>query len=392
MGGEDDAHLLGGTAIKPKGWDRKGLEAFKYMLYNPDTGEVLTRTPLSWLLIISFYIVYYAFLAGFWIASLQVFFLTLPTEDMGPRWTLDYSLIGMNPGVGIRPSPSDKRIDSHLFLVNTTTAYDETPTNEKGDGDKNADYALRMGNFLQGYDNTVLSSLGECEHFPYGYLSTKEEPFVAPCIYLKLNKIWGWEPQPIAPAELGDPAYDDMSQELKTIITEAEDPNHIWVDCQGYKAADREKFDVSYYPPNRGIPAKYFPYLGGQYQAPMVAVKFNRENPEETVGQLIHVECRAWYRGVKHSTRDKEGLVRYEILFDNSIKPTIGSEVEVAPFVSEVQEENEADEGNEATEENAAPADTSAPVEADEPSPDTTETTAAETAAEEAGETTNDEA
>merc|ERR1712037_841607 len=48
----DDAKLeeiqkLGGTAIKPVGWDRTGWEAFQYMLYNPDTGEVLTRTPLS---------------------------------------------------------------------------------------------------------------------------------------------------------------------------------------------------------------------------------------------------------------------------------------------------------------------------------------------------------
>merc|ERR1712130_1029825 len=46
----DDKNLqeiqkLGGTAIKPVGWDRTGWEAFRYMLYNPDTGEVLTRTP-----------------------------------------------------------------------------------------------------------------------------------------------------------------------------------------------------------------------------------------------------------------------------------------------------------------------------------------------------------
>merc|ERR1712037_483642 len=60
----DDAKLeeiqkLGGTAIKPVGWDRTGWEAFQYMLYNPDTGEVLTRTPLSWLKITVFYCIYY---------------------------------------------------------------------------------------------------------------------------------------------------------------------------------------------------------------------------------------------------------------------------------------------------------------------------------------------
>merc|ERR1711874_83297 len=60
MGKQEDAQLLGGTAIKPKGWDRKGMEAFKYLLYNPETGEILTRTPLSWLKIIVFYINYYS--------------------------------------------------------------------------------------------------------------------------------------------------------------------------------------------------------------------------------------------------------------------------------------------------------------------------------------------
>ena len=89
---------LGGTAIKPVGWDRTGLEAFKYLLYNPDTGEVLTRTPLSWLKITAFYTVYYTCLAGFWVGCLNIFFLTLPESKMGPRWTMEESIIGTNPG------------------------------------------------------------------------------------------------------------------------------------------------------------------------------------------------------------------------------------------------------------------------------------------------------
>merc|ERR1711953_1259637 len=85
----DDAKLqeiqkLGGTAIKPVGWDRTGWEAFRYMLYNPDTGEVLTRTPLSWLKITVFYCIYYSCLAGFWIACMNIFFATLPENIDGP--------------------------------------------------------------------------------------------------------------------------------------------------------------------------------------------------------------------------------------------------------------------------------------------------------------------
>merc|ERR1712038_860234 len=108
----DDAKLqeiqkLGGTAIKPVGWDRTGWEAFQYMLWNPDTGEVLTRTPLSWLKITVFYCIYYSCLAGFWIARMNIFFATLPENMDGPKWQQADSIIGVNPGVGLRPRNTD---------------------------------------------------------------------------------------------------------------------------------------------------------------------------------------------------------------------------------------------------------------------------------------------
>ena len=52
--------MLGGNAIKPV--ERDGIEAIRYFFYNPDTGEIMTRTPLSWLLITIFYIIYYSWL------------------------------------------------------------------------------------------------------------------------------------------------------------------------------------------------------------------------------------------------------------------------------------------------------------------------------------------
>jgi len=48
--------LVGATAIKPK--ERHGWEKISYLLYNKETGEILTRTPKSWLLITIFYIIY----------------------------------------------------------------------------------------------------------------------------------------------------------------------------------------------------------------------------------------------------------------------------------------------------------------------------------------------
>jgi len=137
-----DADLLGGTAIKPKGWDRTGLEAFKYFLYDPDTGAILSRTPESWAKITAFYLVYYACLSAFWLACLNIFFLTLP--DNGPKWTLEKSIVSNNPGVGVRPYNNDKRIDSSMFVFYSQEEIDnDYKRKSKGEGDKNMDYAIR---------------------------------------------------------------------------------------------------------------------------------------------------------------------------------------------------------------------------------------------------------
>ncbi len=51
---------------------------FRYMIFNPETGEIFTRTPMSWLKITAFYVVYYSLLAAFWLICLQIFFFSLP--------------------------------------------------------------------------------------------------------------------------------------------------------------------------------------------------------------------------------------------------------------------------------------------------------------------------
>merc|ERR1712008_410746 len=48
----------------------------------------------------------------FWLGCLNIFFLTLPDAQMGPKWTMDASIIGTNPGVGLRPQNTNKKIDS----------------------------------------------------------------------------------------------------------------------------------------------------------------------------------------------------------------------------------------------------------------------------------------
>merc|ERR1712002_599532 len=213
---------LGGTAIKPEGWDRTGWESFKYTLYDPKAGTILTRTPLSWLKITVFYCIYYSCLAGFWIACLNVFFATLPEVHDGPRWLQADSIIGVNPGVGLRPRNTDARIDSQMFVLrqgDTNTHQSE----QEGEGDLNADYVARTDKFLKNYETTdsdgrpikmgkrrnadgeeesyptfSLSQLGDCSKANnYGYVVKDAKDLVKPCIFIKLNTIWGWTPKPL---------------------------------------------------------------------------------------------------------------------------------------------------------------------------------------------------
>lgn len=326
-----ETQQLGGTAIKPVGWDRTGWEAIRYAIYNPEKGTVLSRTPLSWIKITAFYCVYYTCLAGFWAACLNIFFLTIPNNE--PKWTLDGSIIGSNPGVGIRPKNTDERIDSSIFYLNTTDT--EQTYNENGEGDLNIDYARRMELYMEQYNNKSglvtctddniekhgqclfdLSMLSECQSYPYGYQPVKkndqpdsDKMTIKPCVFLKLNKIYNWKPKAIPVADLDNPEYADMSEQLKTIIR-AEDTDNIYFDCKGRYPADQDTAKFTFHPTNQAIPAKYFPYTGGNYQSPMVALEIESDR----LGQLLHLECRAWYLGVKHSTKDKTGLVQFEVL------------------------------------------------------------------------------
>jgi len=333
---------LGGTAIKPVGWDRTGWEAFKYLLFDADNGTILTRTPLSWLKITAFYIIYYAFLTGFWVACLFIFFETLPHETLGPRWLKDDGLIGKNPGVGIRPKNSDRRIDSQMFVLKAGDVNRDV-SEKLGEGDLNADYAKRVELFMNVYKKTPAAgykafdkrTLGFCQHFPYGYVVNSTDEQVTPCIFIKLNNIWKWTPQPIdcnrTAEQIEKDTYSkDCPKHIHKHVTGAvgktAGTNNIWIDCQGRLPADREALregaGIDYYPPTRAISIEdFFPYVGQKnqddktvgYHPPLVAIRLTPNPSGKLRGQLIHVECRAYYKDVKHVAKDKVGLVQFEV-------------------------------------------------------------------------------
>ena len=81
------------------------------------------------------------------------------------------------------------------------------------------------------------TTLGPCGTFPYGYVGEH----VKPCIYIKLNKIWGWEPRPVQCGSYSDYDYDydnyecppSLKKHLNSPAAKEAGEENIWIDCYG---------------------------------------------------------------------------------------------------------------------------------------------------------------
>lgn len=93
------------------------LDSIKQFFWDPRTRKCMGRTADSWLKIIAFYIALYAILAAVWALFFYMFQQTI--SDRYPKWQLDESLIGTNPGLGFRPQNPPSRIDSALISYKT---------------------------------------------------------------------------------------------------------------------------------------------------------------------------------------------------------------------------------------------------------------------------------
>jgi sodium/potassium-transporting ATPase subunit beta len=154
-----------------------------------------------------------------------------------------------------------------------------------------------------------LAKLGACGTSVdnYGYSLGK------PCLYFKLNRIFGVTNEPYN-GTADFPA--DMPEDLQQHILKVPNKNQVWVNCQGENPADVESMGpVRYFPADRGFPGQYFPYLNQRmYESPLVAVQFL--NPK--IGQLLHVECRAWAKNIRYHRMDRIGMVHFELfVLDN---------------------------------------------------------------------------
>jgi len=293
-----EAIPIGCSAIKPV--ERHGWEAVSWFLYDKNTGAIMGRTPLSWLLITIFYIIYYACLAGFWAVMLIIFFQFIDEKE--PMWQQDR--IGRSPALGVRPGQDWDNIDSSMLIFNKEQPKDgkTIPGYEQWVGRTN-EFLEKQGYINKGVRHEKLKNLGECsgEQDPsFGYSKG------TPCVLLKLNKIYGLK------HDYYNKSIEDMPKELQKRIDEATDKKQVWVACTGENPADQESMgDFTYFPKDGGFSHTNYPYINQKdYLSPLVAVKF--KNPP--VGQFLHIECRAWAENINYHRRDRVGIAHFELM------------------------------------------------------------------------------
>lgn len=289
--------------------------------HNSKDGTFFGRTLKSWGQLMIFYGIFYIVLAALFTICMQGLFASL--DDNKPKWQLDDSLIGTNPGLGFRPISeiteygsvikyNDKQNDTKTYWIELIDDFLKK-YNESSDPTKE-----KICNFNtqklkdKEFCNVDITNFGDCSRGKaYGYNNSR------PCVFLKLNKIFNWVPEYYDDPELLDAS---MPSQLKDHINSTskvkpEELKQVWVSCDGTHGPDKEKItNVNYYP-YQGFPGYYYPYLNQEgYLSPIIAVQF----PNLPHNNMVNIECRAWAKNIIYSgsVRDRKGSVTFQILID----------------------------------------------------------------------------
>lgn len=310
-----------GSVYRPE--DVPFWEGFKTFLYNQQTGAVFGRTASSWAKILIFYAIFYICLAAFFSLMMLIVFYTL--DPRIPKYQLDGSLIGTSPGMGFRPMPNDSNSLSTLIWYKGTRREDS------------AYWVSTLNEFLEPYRKPGLtpgrgSNIYRCTYgspAPPGKVCEIDikhwSPCTAenyynyhlqgPCVFIKLNKIFGWVPEFYKSIE---EIPKDVPDDLMNYLIEERNKHNfthekVYVSCQGESPADAENVGQINYIPERAFPGYFFPYENSEgYLSPLIALHFVKPKP----GVLINVECQAWAKNIVHDRRDRLGSVHFELLID----------------------------------------------------------------------------
>jgi sodium/potassium-transporting ATPase subunit beta len=293
------------------------LSELKKSIYDSDKGEFIGRSSKACFMLSIFYCIFYICLSGMFIGLLALFSMTLDKNQ--PRYYDDTSVMNLavvNPGLGFRPhydpesslirvNMSEKKVwqEEYVATINTfLKKYDELK-------DKSVQISERADRVVS-FDYTKIIENTECSREnDFGMA------FGRPCVILKMNKIYGWRPQPLSepPSQFGVNIPGSVKTGNKTNYLD----RYVYVDCQGREAFDKDNIGkikyFSLFPNNEigGLPAKYYPYKKqDNYLQPLVFVQFE----SLTKNTLVGVECKAYARNIDNTDRrNQRGMARFEI-------------------------------------------------------------------------------
>ncbi|KAL4705890.1 hypothetical protein ACJJTC_002771 [Scirpophaga incertulas] len=295
---------------------------FLNYIFNEETGAILGRTPESWAKILVFYGIFYAALVSLF-AVCMVTFLQQFINPRVPRLQQARGVIGTSPGLGFRPLPADVRstliyykgtgYDSYKYwedqLIDFLSVYKKKgQTAGAGQNIYTCDFQhLPPPGKVCDVDIRNWDPCIEENHFSFHKSS--------PCIFLKLNKIYGWRPEFYnETANLPADMPQDLRQQISNITNFNRNyANMVWVSCQGETPADRENIGPLEYLPYPGFPGYFYPYENAEgYLSPLVAVHLIKPK----TGIVINIECRAWARNIVYNRRDRLGVVHFELMIE----------------------------------------------------------------------------
>jgi len=333
--------------------------------YDSKRGELLGRTLPSWLKLIIFYLLFCGILALLWGLCMGVFFQTL--DFYIPKYKQEGGLLGSNPGLGFRPKGglgfvNDKGSDSSPSIYSSLIWFRHGAGGNWQELKRNLDQYLEQ--YEPGFFANQGASLTKCDfetnpltrdpfdraakdkscEFNKEWLSDQGADYKCitqedygyrhgkPCIMVKLNKIYNWQPNPYSMDEITN--HTSMPRELKEDIEKIWDEkcggytysgwegetyrpcpwlNMVWLHCDGEDDPDKENIGPVTYTPNRGFPGYYYPYRNQRgYLSPIVMVQL--KNPEP--GVIMNIECTAWARNIEHNRLHRRGLTHFELIMD----------------------------------------------------------------------------
>lgn len=276
----------------------------------------MSRTPASWLKIITFYIIFYACIALVWALYLIALYQTIDYSK--PKHLLEASVIGTNPAVSVRPLPhylktqtisltfdkndlpENKNLIDDMKLVMRRYTTSNTTDNMIDCVD---DSFAPPGKFCK-FDWSKVPA--ECrEENDFGYHDGK------PCLMLRVNRIFDWEPVPYTDEDL-------KSNKLPLIVKENYEKNKggqqlIYLTCTPDNPSNAGNLGEIKYYPEQGVRFHHYPYTNQEgYLSPFVFVQF--ANMKSNV--KITVNCQFWAKNIIANHKDKEGMVHFHLKID----------------------------------------------------------------------------